>query len=318
MLNKVATQSNFSSADSILANKGRSFHWARRLLGKIHADRATRLYRLCRYIDDLGDEENSVEDSRKKLLDARNAINLGHSDNEILIDGVSLLNECHIDKVILLDLIAGVDSDTQLVRVEDQGALLRYCYQVAGTVGLMMSKALDTHDEVAYPFAIDLGIAMQITNICRDIKVDALANRRYIPANLVKDLEPTSLIHPNDQQKDLVKDAVANLLNCADKYYASGENGLAYLPLQARLSILVAARVYREIGMELKNQNYEYWHRRIVVSTPRKIVITFQALISILFSLNFWQHPKKHDANLHRALFSQSSPELSSLKSYAS
>ena len=318
MLNKVATQLNFSSADSVLSNKGRSFHWARRLLGKIHADRATRLYRLCRYIDDLGDEENSVEASRKKLLDARNAINLGYSDNEILIDGVSLLNECHIDKVILLDLIAGVDSDTQLVRVEDQDALLRYCYQVAGTVGLMMSKALDTHDAVAYPFAIDLGIAMQITNICRDIKVDALANRRYIPANLVKDLEPTSLTHPNDQQKDLVKDAVANLLNCAEQYYASGEKGLAYLPLQARLSILVAARVYREIGVELKNQNYEYWHRRIVVSTPRKIVITIQALISILFTLNFWRHPKKHDAHLHRALFSQSPPELCSLKSYAS
>jgi phytoene synthase len=315
--NKVAAQSNFSSADSVLANKGRSFHWARRLLGKIHAERATRLYRLCRYIDDLGDEEISVEAASKNLLEARNAIHLDHSDHEILKDGISLLHECQIDQAILLDLIAGVESDTQLVRVEDQDALLRYSYQVAGTVGLMMSKALDTNDEAAYPFAIDLGIAMQITNICRDIKVDALANRRYIPANLVHDLEPIALIHPNEQQKDLVQDAVANLLNCAEKYYASGEKGLSYLPLQARLSILVAARVYREIGRELKNQNYEYWHRRIVVSTPRKIVITFQALLSTLFTLNFWRHPKKHDANLHRALSGQSSPELSSLKSYA-
>jgi 15-cis-phytoene synthase len=313
----VVTQSNFSSADSVLANKGRSFHWARHLLGKIYSDRATRLYRLCRYIDDLGDEESSVDVSKKKLLDAKNAINLGYSDNEILIDGLGLLNECQIDKVILLDLIAGVDSDTQLVRVEDQGALLRYCYQVAGTVGLMMSKALDTHDEAAYPFAIDLGIAMQITNICRDITVDGLANRRYIPASLVKDLEPTALIYPNEQQKHLVQDAVANLLSCAEKYYASGEKGLAYLPLQARLSILVAARVYREIGREIKKQNYEYWHHRIVVSTPRKIVITCQALISILFTLNFWRYPKKHDANLHRALFSKNFPELISLKNYA-
>jgi phytoene synthase len=298
------TQSSFSSAETVLANKGRSFYWARRLLGKVHSDRATRLYRLCRYIDDLGDEENSVEVSRQKLLEARNAFSLERSDNEVLNDGLSLLHECRIDKSIVLDLIAGVDSDTQLVRIEDQDALLRYCYQVAGTVGLMMSKALDTHDEAAYPFAIDLGIAMQITNICRDIKVDALANRRYIPANLVHDFEPIALIDPNEQQKKLIQSAVANLLDCAEKYYASGEKGLSYLPLQARFSILVAGRVYREIGRELKNQNYEYWHRRIVVSTPKKILITLQALTSSLFTFNFWQPPKQHDAQLHRALLS--------------
>ena len=298
------TQSTFSSAETVLANKGRSFYWARRLLGKVHSDRATRLYHFCRYIDDLGDEENSVEVSRQKLLEARNAFSLERSDNEVLNDGLSLLHECRIDKSIVLDLIAGVDSDTQLVRIEDQDALLRYCYQVAGTVGLMMSKALDTHDEAAYPFAIDLGIAMQITNICRDIKVDALANRRYIPANLVRDFEPIALIDPNEQQKKLIQSAVANLLDCAEKYYASGEKGLSYLPLQARFSILVAVRVYREIGRELKNQNYEYWHRRIVVSTPKKILITFQALTSSLFTFNFWQPPKQHDAQLHRALLS--------------
>lgn len=302
------TQPNFTSAESVLANKGRSFHWARRFLGKkIHADRATRLYRLCRYIDDSGDEEDSIEVSRQRLLEVRNAYNFEQSDNEILRDGLVLMHECHIEKSILLDLIAGVDSDTQLVRIQDQDALLRYCYQVAGTVGLMMCKVLDTKDVAAYPFAIDLSIAMQITNICRDIKVDALANRRYIPANLVQDIEPSELIDPDERQKKLIKKAVANLLECAEKYYVSGEKGLSYLPLEARLSILVAARVYREIGRKLKKQNYEYWHCRIVVSTPRKILITLHALMSTLLSFDFWQHPKQHDAHLHSALFSQSS-----------
>ncbi|QWD12225.1 phytoene/squalene synthase family protein [Polynucleobacter paneuropaeus] len=310
-------KSNFLSAESVLSTKGRSFHWARHLLGKTHAVRAARLYRFCRYIDDLGDEENSVLLSRQRLLEAKNAIDSGQSDNAILMDGLSLFRECHIEKEIVLDLIAGVDSDTQLVRIEDQDTLLRYCYQVAGTVGLMMSKSLDTHDEAAYPFAIDLGIAMQITNICRDVKVDALANRRYIPANLVKDLEPNSLIDPNEQQMTGIKDAIAQLLNCAEKYYLSGEKGLSYLPLQARFSILVAAHVYREIGRELKKQNYEYWHCRIVVSMPRKLVITFQALISTLVSIHFWRKPKRHDIALHRALFNQNSQELGSRKSYA-
>jgi len=313
----VPNQAHPSSADSVLANKGKSFHWARRLLNKQQAEKATRLYRLCRYIDDLGDEESSVEVSRQKLRDVKNAIDTGHTDNEILIDGLSLLNECHIDKVIILDLLAGVSSDTQLVRVEDQAQLMRYCYQVAGIVGLMMTKVLNTDDKAAYPFAIDLGIAMQITNICRDIKADALVNRRYIPGNLVNDLEPTSLIYPNTQQKDLVIAAVEKLLASAERYYQSGEKGLSYLPLQARLSILVAARVYREIGRQLLRQNCEYWHHRIVVSTPRKILITLQSLFSVLITVSFWRHPKKHDAALHRDLISTLDSELSPLKSYA-
>jgi len=316
--NKVPNQSHPSSADSVLASKGKSFHWARRLLEKQQAERATRLYRLCRYIDDLGDEESSVEISKQKLLDVKNAIELGHADNEVLIDGLNLLNECHIDNAIILDLLAGVSSDTQLVRIEDQAQLMRYCYQVAGTVGLMMTKVLDTHDAAAYPFAIDLGIAMQITNICRDIKADALVNRRYIPANLVNDLEPIALINPNDQQKDLVVAAVAKLLASAEKYYQSGEEGLSYLPLQARLSILVAARVYREIGRQLLRQNCEYWHHRITVSMPRKMLITLQSLFSVMFTLSFWRHPKRHDATLHRDLINAVDSELSPFKSYAS
>jgi phytoene synthase len=309
---------DFSSAEYVLASKGKSFHWARRLLKKHQAERATRLYRLCRYIDDLGDEESSVEASRQKLLEARNAVDSDHADHEVLIDGLRLLNECDIDKKIILDLIAGVSSDTQLVRIENQAQLLRYCYQVAGTVGLMMTKVLDTQDKAAYPFAIDLGIAMQLTNICRDIKADALVNRRYIPAELIKDLEPISLIYPNEQQKDFVIAAVANLLAIAEKYYQSGEKGLSYLPLQARLSILVAARVYREIGRELLKQNCEYWHHRITISTSRKMLITARSLISVLFNFSFWRHPKKHDTDLHRDFNNTVASELISFKSYAS
>lgn len=312
------TQANSSSAESILFSKGKSFHWARHLLEKHQAERATRLYRLCRYIDDLGDEENSVEISIQKLMDAKNAIDSGHAEGEVLIDGLNLMNECGIDKAIVLDLIAGVTSDTQLVRIEDQAQLLRYCYQVAGTVGLMMTKVLDTHDKAAYPFAIDLGIAMQLTNICRDIKEDALVNRRYIPSDLVKNLEPISLIHPNEQQKNIVIAAVENLLDSAEKYYQSGEKGLSYLPFQARLSILVAARVYREIGRELLMQNGEYWHRRITISMPRKMMITLQSICFALFNVNFWRYPKKHDANLHRDFINTVDPELNPSKSYAS
>lgn len=288
------------SAENVLASKGKSFYWARRLLGTVYSTRTTRLYRLCRYIDDLADEEHSVEVSTQNLSDAKNAFMLGHSDNEVLVDGLRLLNECGIDKEIALDLVAGVTSDTQRVRVENDEALIRYCYQVAGTVGLMMCKALDTHEESAYGFAIDLGIAMQITNICRDVQVDALVDRRYIPASLVGDAEPGALVAPDIALEPLVKAALAKLLNCAETYYASGERGLSYLPLEARLSILVAARVYREIGRKLKKRNYEYWHERIVVSKARKLVITLQCTVAMLTTSRFWEHPQAVDSVFRR------------------
>jgi 15-cis-phytoene synthase len=289
-------------ADTVLASKGRSFHWARRLLGKEHAVRATRLYRFCRYIDDVVDEEASVEQARIMLHEVQESIATGHSRHEILIDGLRLMDECHISKAVVLDLIDGVGSDMDVVRIEDEDALLRYCYQVAGTVGLMMCKVLDSQDEAATPFAIDLGIAMQLTNICRDIKTDACIDRRYIPTNWVHESEPAGLISPNVAQQVWIRSAVARLLDCAETYYQSGERGLSYLPFRARVSILVAARVYREIGRQLKKKNYTYWESRMIVSTPRKCLVTLRALFDVILDSKFWQTPKQHDSNLHRAL----------------
>ena len=91
---------------------------------------------------------------------------------------------------------------------------------------------------------VDLGIAMQLTNICRDIAADAALNRRYLPAGLVGDLAPGALIHPTELLRGTVRQCVATLLDCADTYYQSGELGLSYLPARARSSILVAARMY--------------------------------------------------------------------------
>ncbi|MET3109373.1 phytoene synthase [Oxalobacteraceae bacterium GrIS 2.11] len=291
-----------STAEDTLAAKGRSFHWARRLLGKKHALRATRLYRFCRHIDDVVDEAESIDLSRKNLFEVRQSVLSGRSDHEILIDGLSLIRECRISTAVVLDLIAGVASDIEPVRMNDEDALLRYCYQVAGTVGLMMCKVLDSDRRQAHVYAIDLGIAMQLTNICRDIRQDALLNRRYLPSNFIGNMEPDALIEPSGYQVEAVKKAVARLLDCAEKYYESGESGLSYLPLRPRLSILVAARIYREIGKELEKQNYEYWHQRIVVRTTRKVIVTLRALLWAFSSPQFWRHPLAHDARLHSAL----------------
>jgi phytoene synthase len=293
---------SIASAESVLAAKGRSFYWARNFLGRVHAERATRLYRLCRYIDDLADEAHSTSLAKQALTDTAVSVRNGSSDDPIIQDGLALMHECEIDAVVLLDLIAGVQSDLELVRMSDLDSLLCYCYQVAGTVGLMMCKVLDTDARAAFPHAVDLGIAMQLTNICRDIAADAAVNRRYLPASLVGDLSPELLLCPSGELSPKLKASVSSLLDCAEKYYQSGELGLSYLPVRARGGILVAGRVYREIGEQLRARGHDYWSERVVVSPWRKAAVTSRALIAPVCSRFFWSHPASHDTRLHLAL----------------
>lgn len=303
--------------DRILAAKGKSFYWARHLLGARHSSRATRLYRFCRYVDDLADEDQSVASAKKNIAALRDSILSGSTQDVVVQDGIALITDCQIDKSVVLDLIAGVCSDTELVRMTDETHLLQYCYQVAGTVGLMMCNVLDVDHPEAQAFAIDLGMAMQLTNVCRDIQADALVDRRYIPSALVSGLEPSELIEPSDAHKQRVQRAVATLLNLADDYYRSGEQGLSYLPFRARLSILVAARLYREIGQQLRREHYEYWHQRIVVSKAKKIMLTIEVLLTAPFTLKFWRYPSQHNDKLHAPLVAKDTETHLSIKGHA-
>ena len=291
-----------AAADSALARKGRSFHWARRLLGATHAARATRLYGFCRHLDDLADEAISPETARAKLEAAQREITLGESRDPVIRDGIQLLRECRIAPEIALELIEGIRSDLWEVRVPDEAALLRYCYRVAGTVGLMMCGALGVREAAAFRHAIDLGIAMQLTNICRDVTEDGALGRRYLPASMIGEVEPAELVCPSHGLQTRARRGVADLLAKAERYYRSGENGLPYLPLRARTGILVAARVYRAIGTRLNERDHAFWLGRVVISDHEKTALTARALLSAPWRSSFWRRPSEHDAALHRAL----------------
>ena len=271
----------YAAADGLLAQRGHSFHWARRLLSAQHAERATRLYGFCRRIDDLADEANDVAAARAALAVIRQALQTGECDDNNsaeTADMLLLMRTCGIGPAVPLELLRGVEGDLSEVRVVDMDELLRYCYRVAGTVGLMMTAALDVTAPEALPHAIDLGIAMQLTNICRDVREDAALGRRYLPATLVGPLEPAALVDPTAAVRATVTDALRMLLDVADRYYASGEQGLRYLPAGASTAILVAARVYRGIGTVLRAREFDCWASRAKVSTAGKVAITLCAL----------------------------------------
>jgi phytoene desaturase len=290
------------SADRVLSRKGKSFHWARRWMAPAHAARATRLYGFCRYVDDLADEACAGQDPRAALALVAQGIASGASENPIVADAIALMRECRIQPALILTLIDGITSDLDTVRIADEGALLRYCYQAAGTVGAMMCRVLGCDDPAALRHAVDLGIAMQLTNICRDVAADAAAGRRYLPASMIGDLPPQALVDPALSLRPRLQTCIDELLDTADRYYRSGEAGLAHLPLGARCSILVAARVYRAIGTRLRQQGNAYWLGRTVVPQRTKSLVTLRALMSTPLQPGFWVPARHHDAALHGAL----------------
>ena len=269
----------YFDADAVLAKHGRSFYWARYLLTDRHASRATRLYRFCRHVDDLADEASSADAAGHALDTLRLAIAQHKTPSPLVADMLALMQECALPSSVVLELIDGVQSDLGTVRFADESSLLRYCYQVAGTVGIMMCHVLDVSDGAAFHHAIDLGIAMQLTNICRDVAEDAALGRRYLPASLIGDCAPTALQDPASSFQPIVCEALDLLLKKADCYYRSGERGLLYLPSGARSGVLVAARLYREIGVQLQRRHYDYWTGRVTVSPTAKLRLTLRALL---------------------------------------
>ena len=290
-----------AEADKVLRQKGRTFYWARRLLKDVHADRATRLYSLCRYLDDLADEATSSAASRAALQHVKLSIKSGQADHPVVQDGLLLIKECGVDPQVVCQLIDGVCSDLDTVAIATVDELLRYCYQVAGTVGLMMCSVLDTDEPAALPYAVDLGIAMQLTNICRDVQGDAAAGRRYLPACMVGDLAPAVLVNPAAEIQPQLQDCLRQLLGMADRYYHSGELGLSYLPTGARAGILTASRIYREIGVYLAHRNFQYWQGRVVVNPVRKVAVTAKLLLEAPLSASFWSPTQAHEPAMHRA-----------------
>jgi len=290
------------SAELVLSRKGKSFHWARRWMTPTRAARATRLYAFCRYVDDIADESVAGRDPRAALALIAQDLANGTSQNRVVADAIALMQECRIEPALVLSFIDGITSDLGTVRIADEAALQRYCYQVAGTVGAMMCRVLGCDDPAALRHAIDLGIAMQLTNICRDVAEDAAAGRRYLPGTLVGDLQPQALVNPAQALQPRLQAGIEQLLATADRYYRSGEAGLAHIPLGARCSILVAARVYRAIGTRLGQHGNAYWLGRTVVPGRTRRWVTLQVLLSTPLRPGFWLPARQHDATLHGAL----------------
>ncbi|MEM8883221.1 MAG: phytoene/squalene synthase family protein [Planctomycetota bacterium] len=293
------------AAEQVLQKHGKSFYWASRLLGERHADRAARLYAFCRFADDVVDERPQSAASDLALLRHRWSYRSG--DDAELARFRALADALHLDHDAIDCFLDALERDTGPVRVEDDADLLRYCYGVAGTVGVQMCAALDVSESQALPFAIDLGIGMQLTNISRDVLEDAGRDRIYLPRTRVgRRATPERIASGDPVSRRRAERTIRQLLALADRYYRSADRGMRYLPWRARLGIMTAARVYEAIGPVILRALDEdrYWGARAHVPARAKLRHTARATASLLFHPrygNYGAHPR-HDATLHEAL----------------
>ena len=248
-----------------LAIYAKSFNWAGFFLPKKTYEKCSALYDFCREADNIADDENNIEIKKDNFIKFRNNFVNKNYDDPIIKNMWSLINEFSISTKIVDDLFEGINSDIkENVKLNSKKELLIYSYRVAGTVGLMMAKILNVHKEQSLKSAIDLGIAMQLTNISRDVMEDKKNNRFYINENF---------------------EDIKNTIKLSEKFYENSFYSIKEIPLSFRFSILVARRVYRKIGYKILNkQNIENYKKsgKIYVSNIEKIIETFLSIFDLI------------------------------------
>ena len=282
------------SKKNYLAIFAKSFNWAGFFLPKNIYQDCSKLYAFCRVLDDIVDENSDLELRISKFNKIKNILNkiyeienndgnkLDENEEEIIVsDMIALADNNNIKKIILDDLIEGVGSDLkQKVHFKSVKDLLVYSYKVAGTVGLMMAKILNVQDTRYLKGAIDLGIAMQLTNIARDVIEDKKMNRQYIKPDF-ENIEAT--------------------LKLADMFYESSFTSMKNIPFKYRFAIITARRVYRQIGRKIiKKRNMESYEKsgKIYVNNFEKIYQTvlsaFDLILLYLKDVEPHQRLKEH------------------------
>ena len=248
-----------------LSTYAKSFNWAGFFLPKQTYQKCSALYDFCRVVDNIADDDDTIESKKNKFKNFESNFNNKNFDDPIVKNMWDLIDEFNISLKIINDLFEGIKSDIkEKVKLNSKKELLIYSYRVAGTVGLLMAKILNVSKKSSLMSAIDLGIAMQLTNISRDVVEDLNNNRSYINENF---------------------EEIKSTLMLAEKFYENSFHSINKIPISFRFAILVARRVYRKIGYKiLKKKNLENYKKsgKIYVSNLEKVIETFLAVFDLI------------------------------------
>jgi phytoene synthase len=264
---------DLQSVEALLRGGSRSFHLAGRLLPGATRSAATALYAFCRLADDAIDgparSDTSLPQLRARLDRIYDATPLPQPVERLLAGTV---RECGIPRALLDALLEGFEWDAGGRRYQDLGELRAYSARVAGSVGVMMTLMMGVRHPAVLARACELGIAMQLTNIARDVGEDARAGRLYLPCEWLREagIEPDGWL-AQPAFTPALAGVIERLLRAADAAYARASIGIAHLPARARAGIHAARRLYAEIGEDLRRHGLDSIARRAHVGRARKL-----------------------------------------------
>lgn len=267
----------------MIAAGSKSFAWAAKLFdAETHRD-ACLLYAWCRYCDDQIDAEHlgyrvtALDDAERAarlhtLERETQAALQGRPGAEPVFQALhSVVTRRGIPGRYPLELLDGFAMDVRRQRCASLEDLLLYCYHVAGVVGLMMAHVMGARDPRALQRAADLGIALQLTNVARDVLDDARVGRVYLPLDWLEQAGVPVADLAQPCHREALFGVVARLLDEAERYYASGDQGLPSLSFRSAWAVAMARGVYRDIGQLVRRRGARAWDRRAVVSPVAKL-----------------------------------------------
>ncbi len=273
--------------ETVTKTHAKSFYFAAKFLPKPKQKAVYPIYAFCRHVDDAVDDEESSSEEKvvetiekwKVILDeiyqiaeTKDQRPKTKNQNLILLAWQDLLNAHKIPQNLPLELMQGVLMDTHTKRYETFDELYVYCYRVASTVGLMSAEILGYSDKIALRYAEALGIAMQLTNILRDVKEDAAIGRIYLPQeDLRKFGVSKEQIFAGEMSENFIKMMKFQIERARD-YYRTGEKGISLLEKDSRFTVLLASRIYARILDEIERQNYDVFTRRAHTTSAQKLL----------------------------------------------
>lgn len=283
--NEEERRADIRACHEILAHGSKSFVAASRLLPKRLHDRTAALYAFCRVADDAVDLGTDVQAAIARLLERLDRVYAGHPEQDPVDRAFcDVVHTCAIPQAIPRALIEGFEWDAERRRYATQGDLEAYCARVAATVGVMMTLLFGERSPVLLARACDLGLAMQLTNICRDVGEDARAGRMYLPLAWLAEagLDADALIaHP--VHSPALASVVKRVLALADTFYRRADRGMTLYPYDCRLGVRAARLVYAEIGRMVAKNGYDSVSTRAYTSKARKLLLLTKALPVLLW-----------------------------------
>ena len=269
------TPEHVAECRKIIREGSKSFYFASLLLPSHIRMSATALYAFCRVSDDIADAPGSDMDAVNRLRDRLECAYQGKPYNHAADHAFAeVVAQYEIPKLVPLSMIEGFEWDVTHKTYENLSDVIDYSARVAGTVGIMMSMLMGRRERATLARACDLGLAMQLINIARDVGEDARNGRVYLPADWLKEagVDREALLE-NPEFTPQLGSVVERLLNKADEIYIRSLTGIADLPAKCRPGIRAAALVYNEIGHRVRANGFNSIDNRAYTTRARKLAL---------------------------------------------